>query len=83
MKLELGYIDIKDIQFASESKVENGVIFLDGLSGGSDHFFTAIGLRGTGDLQIGIALGGSGASGQQQCYQQQRDNFFHCFSSVI
>ena len=28
MKLELGYIDIKDIQFASESKVENGVIYV-------------------------------------------------------
>ncbi len=26
MKLELGYIDIKDIQFASESKVEDAVI---------------------------------------------------------
>lgn len=28
MKLELGYIDITDIQFASESKVENGVIYV-------------------------------------------------------
>jgi len=28
MKLELGYVDIKDIQFASESKVENGVIYV-------------------------------------------------------
>lgn len=28
MKLELGYIDIKDIQFAAESKVENGIIYV-------------------------------------------------------
>ncbi len=28
MKLELGYINIKDIQFASESKVEDGVIYV-------------------------------------------------------
>ena len=28
MKLELGYVHIKDIQFASESKVENGVIYV-------------------------------------------------------
>lgn len=28
MKLELGYIDITDIQFAAESKVENGVIYV-------------------------------------------------------
>lgn len=28
MKLELGYVQIKDIQFASESKVENGVIYV-------------------------------------------------------
>lgn len=28
MKLELGYIHIKDIQFASESKVEDGVIYV-------------------------------------------------------
>ena len=27
MKLEVGYIDIHDIQFSNESKVENGVLF--------------------------------------------------------
>lgn len=29
MKLEVGYIDIHDIQFSNESKVENGVLFVD------------------------------------------------------
>ena len=29
MKLELGYIDIHDIQFSNESKVENGVLYVD------------------------------------------------------
>ena len=28
-KLEVGYIDIHDIQFSNESKVENGVLFVD------------------------------------------------------
>ncbi len=28
MKLELGYIDIRDIQFSTESKVENGVLYV-------------------------------------------------------
>lgn len=28
MKLELGYVDIKDIQFSKESKVENGVLYV-------------------------------------------------------
>ncbi|SHJ44611.1 glycine/sarcosine/betaine reductase component B subunit [Hespellia stercorisuis] len=28
MKLEMGYIDIKDIQFGAESKVENGVLYV-------------------------------------------------------
>ena len=28
MKLELGYIQINDIQFASESKVEDGIIYV-------------------------------------------------------
>lgn len=28
MKLELGYIDIRDIQFSNESKVENGVLYV-------------------------------------------------------
>ena len=28
MKLEMGYIDIKDIQFGTESKVENGVLYV-------------------------------------------------------
>lgn len=29
MKLELGYIHIHDIQLAAESKVENGVLYVD------------------------------------------------------
>lgn len=29
MKLELGYVNIHDIQFSNESKVENGVLFVD------------------------------------------------------
>ena len=28
MRLELGHIYIKDIQFASESKIENGVLYV-------------------------------------------------------
>lgn len=28
MKLELGFIEIKDIQFSNESKVENGTLFI-------------------------------------------------------
>ena len=28
MKLELGFVQINDIQFASESKVENGTIYV-------------------------------------------------------
>lgn len=28
MKLELGFIEIKDIQFSNESKVENGTLFV-------------------------------------------------------
>ena len=28
MKLELGYVHIRDLQFASESKVENGVLYV-------------------------------------------------------
>ena len=29
MKLELGYIDIKDVQFASKAEVKNGTLFID------------------------------------------------------
>ena len=29
MKLEVGHIFINDIQFASESKIENGVLYVD------------------------------------------------------
>ena len=29
MKLELGYIQIKDIQFSKECKVENGTLYVD------------------------------------------------------
>ena len=29
MKLELGFIEIKDIQFSNECKVENGTLFVD------------------------------------------------------
>ena len=29
MKLEMGYINIHDIQFSNVSKVENGVLFVD------------------------------------------------------
>ena len=28
MKLELGFIEIKDIQFSKESKLENGILFV-------------------------------------------------------
>jgi len=28
LKLELGFIEIKDIQFSNESKVENGTLFV-------------------------------------------------------
>ena len=28
LKLELGFIEIKDIQFSNESKVENGTLFI-------------------------------------------------------
>ena len=28
MKLELGYIDINNIEFSSESKVENGTLYV-------------------------------------------------------
>ena len=29
LKLELGYIQIKDIQFSKECKVENGTLYVD------------------------------------------------------
>ena len=61
------------------NKEEELLVFLGGLGGSVGHLVIALGLGATGDLQVGVALGGSGASGQQQSHQQQANNSLHCF----